>query len=70
MSMECFCTVSIALSWARSKNSFVATYKKGIIADVTSFVYEQKGNIQYIDQYVDKINMRMLILEKKTKKTP
>ena len=30
--------------------------KKGIIADVTSFVYEQKGNIQYIDQYVDREN--------------
>tara|TARA_B100001094_G_C17837053_1_gene626049 strand:- start:43 stop:492 length:450 start_codon:yes stop_codon:yes gene_type:complete len=30
--------------------------KKGIIADVTSFVYQQKGNIQYIDQYVDREN--------------
>lgn len=28
--------------------------KKGIIADVTSFVYQYKGNIQYIDQYVDR----------------
>ena len=28
--------------------------KKGIIADVTTFVYQQKGNIQYIDQYVDR----------------
>ncbi|MDG1823246.1 MAG: formyltetrahydrofolate deformylase [Flavobacteriaceae bacterium] len=30
--------------------------KKGIIADVTSFVYAHKGNIQYIDQYVDREN--------------
>ena len=30
--------------------------KKGIIADVTTFVYEHKGNIQYIDQYVDREN--------------
>ncbi|MBL6729724.1 MAG: formyltetrahydrofolate deformylase [Bacteroidia bacterium] len=28
--------------------------KKGIIADVTSFVYQYSGNIQYIDQYVDR----------------
>jgi formyltetrahydrofolate deformylase len=28
--------------------------QKGIIADVTSFIYEHKGNIQYIDQYVDR----------------
>ena len=28
--------------------------KKGIISDVTSFVYQNKGNIQYIDQYVDR----------------
>jgi formyltetrahydrofolate deformylase len=30
--------------------------QKGIISDVTSFVYEHKGNIVYIDQYVDREN--------------
>src|SRR6056300_89109 len=30
--------------------------QKGIISDVTSFVYELKGNIVYIDQYVDREN--------------
>ncbi|MBL6592263.1 MAG: formyltetrahydrofolate deformylase [Flavobacteriaceae bacterium] len=30
--------------------------KKGIIADVTKFIYSNKGNILYIDQYVDREN--------------
>lgn len=30
--------------------------QKGIISDVTSFVYAHKGNIVYIDQYVDREN--------------
>ena len=30
--------------------------QKGIIADVTQFIYSNKGNILYIDQYVDREN--------------
>lgn len=30
--------------------------QKGIIAEVTQFIYENKGNILYIDQYVDREN--------------
>ena len=30
--------------------------QKGIIADVTQFIYSKKGNILYIDQYVDREN--------------
>ena len=30
--------------------------KKGIISEVTSFIYKMKGNILYIDQYVDREN--------------
>ena len=30
--------------------------KKGIISDVTSFIYKMMGNILYIDQYVDRKN--------------
>ncbi|MEC7876714.1 MAG: formyltetrahydrofolate deformylase, partial [Bacteroidota bacterium] len=30
--------------------------QKGIIADVTKFIYSNKGNILYIDQYVDREN--------------
>ncbi|PDH49862.1 MAG: formyltetrahydrofolate deformylase [Cryomorphaceae bacterium MED-G14] len=30
--------------------------KKGIIADVTKFIHSNKGNILYIDQYVDREN--------------
>ena len=30
--------------------------QKGIIAEVTQFVYSHKGNILYIDQYVDREN--------------
>ena len=30
--------------------------QKGIIAAVTNFIHEQKGNIVYIDQYVDTLN--------------
>jgi len=30
--------------------------QKGIIAAVTNFIHQQKGNITYIDQYVDRIN--------------
>ncbi len=30
--------------------------QKGIIADVTQFIYGNKGNILYIDQYVDREN--------------
>ena len=27
--------------------------QKGIIADVTNYIHKNKGNIEYIDQYVD-----------------
>ena len=30
--------------------------QKGIIAEVTQFIYGYKGNILYIDQYVDRVN--------------
>ena len=30
--------------------------RKGIIAEVTQFIYSHKGNILYIDQYVDREN--------------
>ena len=30
--------------------------QKGIIAEVTQFIYSHKGNILYIDQYVDREN--------------
>ena len=30
--------------------------QKGIIADITQFIYNNKGNILYIDQYVDREN--------------
>lgn len=30
--------------------------QKGIIASVTNFIHENKGNIVYIDQYVDRLN--------------
>ena len=30
--------------------------QKGIIAEVTQFIYGHKGNILYIDQYVDREN--------------
>ena len=30
--------------------------QKGIIAEVTQFIYRHKGNILYIDQYVDREN--------------
>ena len=30
--------------------------QKGIIAEVTQFIYRYKGNILYIDQYVDREN--------------
>ena len=29
--------------------------QKGIIADVTNFIHDKKGNIVYIDQYVDRL---------------
>ena len=30
--------------------------KKGIISAVTNFIHNKKGNIVYIDQYVDRLN--------------
>lgn len=30
--------------------------QNGIIADVTNFIHQNKGNIVYIDQYVDRVN--------------
>ena len=30
--------------------------KKGIIAHITNFIHDRKGNIVYIDQYVDRLN--------------
>lgn len=30
--------------------------QKGIIADVTNYIHKNKGNIEYIDQYVDRVN--------------
>ncbi len=30
--------------------------QKGIIAHVTNFIHDKKGNIVYIDQYVDRLN--------------
>ena len=30
--------------------------KKGIIAHITNFIHDKKGNIVYIDQYVDRLN--------------
>ena len=30
--------------------------KKGIIANITNFIHDRKGNIVYIDQYVDRLN--------------
>ena len=32
------------------------TDQKGIIAAATSFIHNEKGNIVYIDQYVDRLN--------------
>ncbi|MDG2396576.1 MAG: formyltetrahydrofolate deformylase [Flavobacteriaceae bacterium] len=31
--------------------------KKGIISHVTNFIHKNKGNIVYIDQYVDRVNL-------------
>ena len=35
--------------------------KKGIIADVTKFIYSNKGNILYIDQYVERENKSFIM---------
>ena len=38
--------------------------QKGIIAEVTQFIYSYKGNIIYIDQYVDRENKAFLCVLK------